>query len=88
MVVALSERADFVGGEILVSRTPHTPAPKADVGRSLGEDGYEEEADESQQNAADEDLVQQEIRNKMLKYAKLSRFTPDKSSLLLIQGVC
>lgn len=88
MVVALSERTDFVGGEILVSKTPHALPVKSDDARSLSEDGYaeDEEPDESQQNAADEDLVQKEIHNKMLKYAKLSRFTPDKSSLVLIQG--
>ncbi len=62
-------------------RKQKTALPGADETPTSGADEeVEEEEDE------DEKEVQQQIAKKLKPYASLSRFTPDKNSILLIQG--
>lgn len=86
LLLALSERTSFVGGEILVNKRKQQLNNPGLTAISNEEGNEENEDEEEDVQKRDEALVQSEIDKKMIKYNKLSRFTPDKSSIVVVEG--
>lgn len=71
----LNDRADFSGGDLIVNKIPHVQEHQV------------ESADEDEDDDEDEAKMSGEVRDpNRLKYSNLSRMTPEKASLVLIQA--
>lgn len=94
-LLPLNERSDFSGGEILVRKTPNAKHYTQRGGNSSNSKATLSEGSESDQSEADdedeeeeEDQMELRTAQKTLrpKYDKFTRFTPDKGSIVILNG--